>query len=269
MLQKILLLLLLSLGTLYAKNIEVKYDVLFSVFGKIGETTVKYEEHNQHYKITVIATTMGITAKLTSNRVETYISEGEVIDTLLKPRTFKSLKKSDKKIRTKTYSFDHNSKIVMLDVNTTRIKTDRSFDLKTLNIIETKKEVHSHSSREYDYYAADDTLTLFFNTPKYLKESHVRMKVVTAIGIDNDGIGITVPTAKREQKIRKMMKIAPSDKLYTIDVSKDILTEDDAAGELIIAMDNNEMPTSVLMEDIALFGDIRAKKVSQKIDIND
>jgi hypothetical protein len=257
------------LGVLNAKNIIVTYDVLFSVFGKIGDTTVSYEADDNHYNITVVATTTGVAAKLTSNRVETYISSGEIVSGVLQPKMFKSLKKSDKKIRTKTYTFDHEKQVVMLDINTTRIKNDRSFDLKTLSIVETKREVHSHSFRKYDYYAPDDTLTLFFNTPKYLKDAHVRMKVVTAIGIHNKGIGITIPTSKREKKIRKLMKIAPSDRLYTIDVSKDILTEDDAAGELIIAMDDNEMPTSVLMEDIALFGDIRAKKISQKINNND
>ena len=269
MLKKFLLLLLLSLSLLEAKSMEVKYDIKFSLFGKIGETTVKYETLNNHYKITVIATTMGITADLTSNRVETYISEGEIIDTILRPNSFISSKKSDKKTRTKTYNFDHQKNIVTLDINTTKIKNDRSFDLKALQIIETKREVTSHSTRTYDFYALNDTLTLFFNTPKYLSQSDLTTKQVHAIGIkkNSGAINITIPVVAREKKIRKLMHIGLSDELYTIDVSKDILTKDDAAGELIISMDDNNMPTAVLMENIALFGDIKAKKVSQDIQL--
>ncbi len=268
--KKFLLLFLLSLAPLFAKSMEVKYDITFSFFGKIGESIVKYETIGNHYKITVTAVTMGITAKLTSNRIETYISEGKIINNILRPDTFISSKKSDKKIRIKTYRFDHQNQIVILDINTTKIKNKRSFNLQTLSIIETKKEVKYHSSKTYNFYATDDTLSLFFNTPAYLGDTlESQSKEVRAIGINKDGSGIniTIPSLKREQKIRKMIAVAHSHKFYTIDVSKDILTKDDAAGELIISMDEKNMPSAVLMENIAFFGDIKAKKISENIQL--
>jgi len=265
---KILLLFLFSLSPLWSQNIEATYDVKFSFFGKIGESTVTYETQNHHYKITVTAVTMGITAKLTSNRVEIYTSEGIIVNGLLQPQIFISSKKSDKKIRTKTYTFDHQNKTVTLDVDTTRFKTKRSFDLKHMKIIETKNTVVSHSNRPYDFYAKDDAITLFFNTPAYLKETPESQSAqVHAIGInhDNDTITITLPGKKKEQKIKKKLHVQASNRVYTIDVSKDVLREDDAEGELIVTMDANNIPTAVFMEDIALFGDIKAKRVSEKV----
>ncbi len=265
---KILLLFFLSFSTLLANSIEATYNVKFSFFGKIGESIVHYETDHDHYKITVTAITMGITAKLTSNRVETYTSEGTIVNGLLQPHTFISSKKSDKKIRTKTYTFDHNNKTIALDIDTTRFKTKRSFDIKHMKIIETKNTVVSHSNRLYDFYAKDDAISLFFNTPVYLKETpKSQSKHVYAIGInhDDDAITITIPSEKKERKIKKYLHVPTSNRVYTIDVSKDVLTEDDAAGELVITMDSNNMPTAVFMENIALFGDIKAKRVSQKI----
>ncbi|GEM_PF-2980611 len=265
---KVLLLFLLTLSPLLAQSIEATYNVKFSFFGKIGESIVTYEREHNHYKITVRAITMGITATLTSNRVETYISEGNIVNGLLQPHTFISSKKSDKKIRTKTYTFDHHNQRITLDVDTTRFKTKRSFDIKHMKIIETKNTVVSHSNRLYDYYAKDDAISLFFNTPTYLKETpKAHSKQVHAIGInhDDDAITITLPSEQKERKIKKHLRVPASNHVYTIDVSKDVLTEDDAAGELIITMDNNNMPTAVFMENIALFGDIKAKKVSEKI----
>ncbi len=266
--KRVFLLLLLILSPLVAMNIETRYDVKFSFFGKIGESTVIYERHADRYKITVTAVTMGITATLTSNRVETYTSEGSIQNGLLRPETFISSKKSDKKIRIKTYTFDHLNKRVTLDIDTTRFKTKRSFDIKHMKILETKNTVVSHSNREYDFYAKDDALTLFFNTPNYLQRTQKPQKMeVHAIGInhDDDTITIAVPSVKKAQKIKKHLHVSASDEVYTIDVSKDVLTEDDAAGELIITMGAHHMPTAVLMENIALFGDIKAKKVAEKI----
>jgi hypothetical protein len=253
---------------LHAKSIEVSYDVTFSIFGKIGESTVTYETTDSRYKITVVAKTMGMTADLTANRVETYISEGKITEGLLRPDRFVSSKKSDTKVRTKTYRFDHQNKTVMLDINTTRIKNEHSFDIHAMRIIETPKEEVSHSSRPYDYYALDDTLSLFFNTPEYLKSSQKSNTAkVSAIGINKDGktIDITIATDKREAFLRSLMPVNAQDKLYTIDVSKDVLIEDDAAGELIIGMDEKNMPSAVLMENIAFFGDIKAKKIAENI----
>ncbi len=265
---KILLLFLLSFSPLLAKNIAATYNVKFSFFGKIGESIVTYKTEGDHYKITVKAITMGITATLTSNRVETYTSEGVIVKGLLQPHTFISSKKSDKKIRTKTYTFDHSNKTITLDVDTTRFKTKRSFDIKHMKILETKKTVVSHSNRPYEFYAKDDAISLFFNTPDYLKNTpKSQSQQVHAIGINHDdgAITITLPSQKKERKIQKQLHLQTSDRVYAIDVSKDVLTEDDAAGELIIAMDSDNMPTAVFMENIALFGDITAKRTSEKI----
>lgn len=108
--RKYILTLLLLLSPVFAQSIKANYDVSFGIFGKIGKAEITYTRDNDDYLIHAHAWTTGMSALLSRHREEEYISQGKIINNVLRPDVFVKFRKSDRLIRTSLYTFDHENK---------------------------------------------------------------------------------------------------------------------------------------------------------------
>ncbi len=94
---KLILTALLITSSLMAQEFTTRYDVNVGMFGKVGIADISLKEDANFYEIKLIAKMTGTAATLTSNRVETYISKGKIMDGQYLPLSFYKIRTTDDK----------------------------------------------------------------------------------------------------------------------------------------------------------------------------
>lgn len=235
--KKIVLLLVILSQIVSAKVLTAKYEVSFGIFQTMGVADARFEiKDDQTYTIRIEAKTTGIAKVLSGNRTEVYESRGTVRNGKLVPDMYSKIRKSNSKQVTKIYTFDHANKVVWKE---------------TIEGNERNKE-------EYDFYAAEDILTLFFNIDIYLKAR--QDKVLHAIGgSGKDGrIDVVFPNSKVLKEMKKELEMDDGEFLKVV-LNDRIFSS--ANGELLINLGSDGLCDKAVLEDVLLFGDVVGVRV--------
>jgi len=262
--KKILFTLLLILTPLFSQSIKATYDVSFGVFGEIGQAEIIYVKHNNEYLISVHAWATGLSATLTQNREEQYISQGHILDGVLRPDVFVKFRKSDRSSKIALFNFNHKNK--KIHEYKTKIKEVYStrYDVHTMKNIDVVEEEFDNTDQDFRLYTQNDLLSLFFNTQKILptlKDGEIKQYTAVGSKMDNCIIDIAVPSKALKKELEEIM---PDNigMFITIIIHQDIFQSKN--GELHVNFDKDGFAQDVVLKDVIMFGDITGKRTNQE-----
>jgi hypothetical protein len=234
---------LLMVGVMHAESMHATYKVEYGIFGKMGVSDAYLTQEDGHYRIKIVAKATGLAKILSRGRVEVYESEGRVIDGRLVPESFqKDIRRSGKE-RIKVYHFDHqNRRITYIE------KRYRD------------NHLQSETNGTLPYYAQDDILSLYFNTPMIIGDcSKPFHQFLKAVGAEKKTGRVKIETlvGEAKQKIKPLLggascylKVTVYQKLFG---SK--------GGELYLALRPDNVVQKAVLKDVIMFGDIRGKLI--------
>jgi hypothetical protein len=243
-----------------------KYDVTFSLFGKIGESSVERTMDKNGYVIAVTAKTLGLAASATDNHYERYISQGTLKDGVLVPDVLTIERGDDNKVQYTVFRFDHENRIVEKDKCENKRVWENSFDVSAMKIVSTEKREFSYSTGENDYYAENDIVSLAFNGKHFLKDMKAgEIKHLSAIGVDTDNgeVVLRSPSLKQKAHMQQVMACERDNRLFTIGVDRELF--EDENGVLFVNMDPDGFPREAMMENLVMFGDVRGSRVYEHV----
>ena len=238
---KIAMSVLLLFTAAYSKTLSATYEVSFGIFQKMGtaDTMLQINDDNT-YLIRVEAKTAGLAKVLSNNRYEVYESRGIVKNGKLVPNTYMTMRKTDSKQSVKTYTFDHQNRIVWKES------------------VKTSGGVENRSREKNEYYANEDILSLFFNLKNYtVKRQNTYFNVIG--GNKEDGrIDTVFPKAAELARMKKILETDEGDFLKVVLNDRIFSSE---KGELLINLDREGLCEKAILEDVLLFGDIVGKRI--------
>lgn len=261
--KKILFVLMTLFLSLDAQSIKAGYDVSFGFVGEIGKAEITYSHDEDDYSIVVHAWTTGVASVLSQNREETYISQGKLIDGVLRPDVFVKLRKTDRYAKSNVFIFDHDIKEVYSIESREDNVSGTRFDVDTMQSVKVSTTEFHSEEEPFRFYTDNDLLSLFFNTQKLLptlKEGE--SKQLSAIGSKspNCAIDIEAPDTEKRLELQAVMSYTEG-RILTIILHQDIFQSE--KGELHVIFDDDGFAQNVLLKDVILFGDIRGKRLYQ------
>jgi hypothetical protein len=135
--------------TLSASTMKMDYVGELSLFGKIADAKVVYDNDGEKYSIKITASGSGIVGKLTNNKQYILQSVGLVKDGVLIPQKYVNSEygKDFKKI--KTYTIDYaNNKTLVSEYKKERIE-ESEFDIIHVRYNVSYKDVETKKKRKY------------------------------------------------------------------------------------------------------------------------
>lgn len=256
----LLTILSLSIASLQAASISARYDISFSIFGKIGEANVRYEHDDRFYYIYVDAGLIGTAAAMANNRREIHESFGIIKEGILLPELYKKTRTSDHRYEESFFVPMPNKSIQKFRFREENIYSSH-FDLSKMRYIKEIEVKKSSSVKRLPYQADNDLLSLFFNINSILSTiPEGKKKVEHAIGARNDKgeIIITNPTGKKRRELARLMP-NNENRLITVVVDQDIFKS--GKGELYLNLDKDHLAIDAMLKDVLLFGDVKGKRV--------
>ncbi|WP_457744673.1 DUF3108 domain-containing protein [Sulfurimonas sp.] len=163
--KKFFLFLLLSSLLLAQKTVEkVKFDSAISLYGKVGDVTLVFEQDLQKkwYRIEASSAPTGLVKILSGNRRDTFISEGKIVNGVYKPQRFIKKSRRYKHKEEVVYSFDYKKRTVVKIVSKEEQVTHKTYDFKNFKIIK-KIETKKKHSRKKIAFVPNDYLSLYLN----------------------------------------------------------------------------------------------------------
>lgn len=254
----------LGAGSLHGTSVSAQYDVTFSVFGKIGEARVSYDDDGRFYHIHVDGGLTGTAASIGQHRREIHDSFGVIKDGVLEPTLYKKARYADHRDEETYYVFDHENKQIEKHRFRQKKVNDSRFDLDTMSFIQTPGIERSSSLDILPYYAENDLLSLFFNIRTLLCDiPEGKEKISHAAGVRNDKgeIVITNPAGKKRNELAALMP-KNDNRFVTVVVDQDIFKSD--RGELYMSLDEDFLAHEAMLKDVLLFGDIHGYRVWQR-----
>ena len=258
--KRVIYLLILMSDLIYAATATAEYDIDFSVAGTVAKASMQKVQEGDAYTITLQAHAVGIAAKMTQNRSETYISQGSVVNSEFIPDVLVVIKKSDNNENYTVYRFDHKNKVVEKDRATLRQVSSQSLDVANMRIVRTQKIEFSHSSVKHDYYAKNDIVTLFFNSSYYIGSMDAgERKNLRAVGIKTEKGKLMISLPTQGAVIENMEDVDARQKnLFGVALNREIFEK--GKGELLVKLDADGFPFRAVMNDVALYGDVVGKR---------
>ena len=252
------LIVLLFLNTIFAKDISATYKVSFGIFGQIGIAKASLHVKNNRYKIKVLAKSTGFASLISGGRTESYESKGEVRDGILLPDTYKKI--IQKKVNIADDISDKDKTVIK------KYTLIYKFNHKERKIIATKIKIKGKNRSKHievlKFYAKNDVLSLFFNLKNIFPDLRIKKRyILHAAGADKKSGDIKLfPATKKEfSKLisgkldnLKFMKVILSDKIFS---SK--------KGELYLALDESGICEKAVLKDVIFFGDIRGTLIEK------
>jgi len=220
----------------YSKTITATYNVKYGWFGTVVVAKATYKTDATNYKIIVTVKTKGMVASMSHNLVQTYISEGKIIDNTLVPTHYILDIKKHGDDYYRLYTFDHINKTVLK-----------------------KRFKNGKLTKEYKYYyAPDDILTLYWNLPIYLKKENKKLYTFYAVGgSKKDGrIDISFPSKSELKKLKKDFRVKG---LYMkLNLYNKVFAGD--KGILYLAIDKRNWVTLVgMVKNVLKVGNLKGK----------
>lgn len=269
--QKILLLMFLSLSFLYAdkhNSIEASYDVSYGIFGKLGIANASMDIKKNKYIIKIDVKATGLAKVLSDGKEETYTSLGSIIDHKFIPKTFTKFTRSNHKNETKKYTFDYSNNQVIVEKTKNYLK--RNYDMTKMNNDGTfendKEEWIKEESREIlDYFATNDLLSLFFNIKHFIPTfNQGENYILKAVGANKDKgkIEIMIPDGEKYNDLISSLDTDSSEKFIAY-INQKIFSS--KRGELFISLNSEGFCNKAVLKDVLLFGDIVGTMTNFKI----
>ena len=123
-----------------------------------------------------------------------------------------------------------------------------------MQFVRHEKIVFSQSESQYDYYAEDDIVSLYFNSADYLSEmKEGESKAIHAVGIKGN---------KREKGAVAITKLAES---FSISIDEEIFEE--GGGTLYVTQDADVFPRHVQMKNLMFFGNVEGKRIYETLSL--
>ncbi|MCK9472918.1 DUF3108 domain-containing protein [Sulfurimonas sp.] len=263
---RFVLLLFLLISSIFSKEISTRYGVHVTLFGDVGYADISLKEHDNSYEIKLTANTTGVAATLLKNRVETFISKGKIVEGRYIPDIFIETKETTKRLRVRTYYFDHEKKEVKFIEEKTKLVNVTKFDLKDFNLIteEVKKSFTQEST--LDIYKDSDVLTSYLNT-KTTCNSEKKFYKLIAFGANDEKNDITVSCLEGAKKESAILNFSDSTQdIYNLHVEP--FDKEDDIVDVLIAFDNDGLLKEAFLGEIFWVGKITAKRVYHEISQN-
>ena len=206
-----------------------------------------------------------MTALLSQNREEIYISQGRLINGVLRPDVFVKHRKNDRSTKDNVHIFDYPAKKVFAYFTKEEDIRSTYFDVKTMKNLKRDTQTFSHSGEPFRFFTDNDLLSLFFNTQKILptlKYGEARQLAAIGSKSPNCEIDIEVPDEKLRSELEEIMSDT-SGNLITIILHQNIFQSE--RGELHVNFDHDGFAKDVVLKDVIMFGDIRGKRVYQEL----
>jgi len=146
---------------------ELKYEGGISLFGKVGTANVELIEDfsKNKYKIKITTKSIGLVKKLTANREDIYISEGDIVNNTYIPEKFTKLVVKDEYYEKTTYTFDYKKKEIIRNKILKEVEYVHRFDIETMALVREKNFIQKNKSKTIDF-TENDFLSLFLNLRK-------------------------------------------------------------------------------------------------------
>ncbi|MDD5373843.1 MAG: DUF3108 domain-containing protein [Sulfurimonas sp.] len=258
---KYIILTFLFVSSIFAQDFSTRYDVHVSLFDHVGYADVTLKEDGKNYEIKLVAYTIGVAATLLSNRVETFISKGKIINGRYVPDTFVKIKETTKKTKHLTYYFDHEKKEIKLVEETTKLVTRLRPNLTFKEVQETSKE-----EKIEDQYMDNDSLSVYLNTKINCNAKQKTYNLI-AVGAHNDKNNVLVSYLEGKDKNSAITKLsANAENIYNLHVQP--FDKRDRIVDVLVAFDNDGYMKEAFMGDVFWVGKITAKRVYHKLTSN-
>jgi len=262
---KYILLTFLFISSIFAQDFSTRYDVHVSLFDHVGYADITLKEDGKNYEVKLVAYTIGVAATLLSNRVETFISKGKIVNGRYVPDSFVKIKETTKKSRQQTYYFDHVKKKIKLVEEKTKLVNRLRFDSNS-NL--TYKEVKETSKEEKieDEYVEGDALSTYLNTKINCNAKQKNYKLF-AVGAHNDKNSVLVSFLEGQEKKSAISKFSTNaETIYNLHVEP--FDKSDSIVDVLIAFDNDGYMKEAFMGEVFWVGKITAKRVYHKLSSN-
>lgn len=232
-------------ASLLAKEVLVKYDVTFGLFGEVGDAVGVYKNDGKKYSIEINATSRGLASFLSNNRFESHRSHGDVKNGVLIPHEY--IQEVTTNSMHIVYKFTFNYK---------GHKVHKLTEKKTWNLNKEILDDH-YDFKELPYFADNDLLTLFFNLSYMLPEVRKNGKgVLYAAGANkkNGAVDLYIPTGEKLKQTKELLKTT-SDNIIIAVLNKKIFGSE--KGELAILLDSGLYAQTAVLKDVIFFGDVK------------
>lgn len=260
---KTVLLFFLLTSSFFARESITRYDVFATLFGKVGYCDVLIKEDGSTYEVKVTAQTIDVAALLLKERVETFESRGSIKNGKYIPNIFIKTKKTTKRTRVQTYTFNHEKKEVLLVEEKVKIVNKTRFDSQDFKFVTREVEEKSRKEELLDPFLADDTLSIYLNS-KYGCDEAEKKHAIFAIGAHNDKNKIYYECLTDKTKAAVQQKFG-SDAHIIYNLHVEPFDKDDKVVDTLFVYDKDGLLQEGLMDEIFWVGSMRAVRVSHKI----
>ena len=242
--KKLMFLLILFSGILFAESMHATYKIEYGIFGKMGVSDAYLTKKEGKYKIKMVAKATGLAKVLSGGRVEVYGSSGRVVDGKLLPDTFtKDIRRSNKR-RIKVYTFDHVSKKVVFHEENYR-----------------DGKLKDEKNETLPYYVDNDILSLYFNIRNFIggcEEPFAKDLIAVGAEKKTGRVRVETVTGNEREKLKKSLGDEPC--YLKVTIFQKLFGS--KGGELYLSLNKDFIVQRALLKDVIMFGDIRGKLVN-------
>lgn len=247
---KIIIFILIFL-TLNANSIKMNYVGELSIFGKIANGEMVYDNDGKEYSITITARGSGIVGKLTQNKKYVMQSIGLVKDGVLIPQKYINAEYAKDFQKIKIYKFDYvNNKTFVSESKKEKIEISK-FNIIRMGYDISYKDIETNKKEVLDEIYQDDMISMFFNKKHNLlsmKENET--KRLNALGSDDTQEGIIIKSIKHK-----------NDKhVFSVAVEKDYLSG--GAKDATFIFDDNNILYETRIDGILFFGNAVVRRIN-------
>jgi len=236
--------------TLSASTMKMDYVGELSLFGKIADAKVVYDNDGQKYSIKITASGSGIVGKLTNNRQYVLESIGLVKDGELIPQKYINAEYGKDFKKEKTYTIDYAAKKTLVsEYKKERVETSE-LDVIHMRYDVSYKDVETKKEEVLDAIYHDDMISMFFNKKNnLLSMKRDETKRMNALGSEDTQEGVIVKHIKNEgEKF-----------VFSVTVEKDYLSGGSKDATFILDGENILYETRI--DGILFFGDAIVRRV--------
>lgn len=148
----------------YSSVTIVKYEGGISFYGKVAEAKIVLKEDLEKgiYRMEVTASSIGLVKTLTSNREDSFVSEGRVVDGVYLPDKFTKLTTKNNYLKRTTYKFDYKQNRVLKETYLEELKDESYYDISKVKMVTQENLVKSTKSK-YLKLKKNDFISLYLN----------------------------------------------------------------------------------------------------------
>ncbi len=238
MLYKSALLWIVLLSTfIHAKDLHIKYEISFGIFGKVGTALAHLHTNKNSYNIEIEGEATGLAKNISGGRKEKHTSKGSLKNGLFISNTYQVTKFYKGKKSQKTYTINHKTK----KVSKKYIKSQNDKTFYT-------------NQRILTFYSTNDLLTLYFNIASLITNRDKQaIYNFQAVGAEkqNGVVKIIVPASSQKGNYWHISAI----------IYQKIFASNQ--GELQLYIDKDGITQKAILKDVLLFGDITVKRVQE------